>query len=165
MRCCVLLLLLVSLPSLAARKAAREAAREEWNHFQFDITFFCNFEDRRDYDLKIQWWESDTSSGYDELTKPSVIRPSVGRYSFSMVGAMNGDEILSDGYHPVAYMSHDCTSDRKRVDFVLDITTLCVIGQTCHYRIIHDLTNVWGKEKMEASNYKAGNLDDFPDFP
>ncbi|CAP25149.2 Protein CBG04452 [Caenorhabditis briggsae] len=82
-----------------------------------------------------------------------------------MAGAMNGDEIFSAGYKPVAYISHDCTSDRKRVDLVLTLTRLCEIGHTCHYRIITDITNKWGREDLAPTDFHHDNMDQFPDFP
>ncbi|ULT97030.1 hypothetical protein L3Y34_005089 [Caenorhabditis briggsae] len=138
---------------------------QSWDHFQFDITFLCELNDRTKYNVKIEWWEKDTMSAGQLLTKPFLTQPNTGRYSFTMAGAMNGDEIFSAGYKPVAYISHDCTSDRKRVDLVLTLTRLCEIGHTCHYRIITDITNKWGREDLAPTDFHHDNMDQFPDFP
>ncbi|EGT50650.1 hypothetical protein CAEBREN_14458 [Caenorhabditis brenneri] len=136
-----------------------------WDHFQFDVTFFCNVLDRTEYLLKIEWYEKDSSFSKDDLlTDQKLYRPNVGRLSFTQPGAMDGDEMNSSGYEPVAYISHDCTNDKKRVDLVLSITTLCPIGNGCHYRIIKDITNVWGKESVEADDFKQ-DMGPFPGFP
>ncbi|KAF1758504.1 hypothetical protein GCK72_014962 [Caenorhabditis remanei] len=136
-----------------------------WDHFQFDTTLFCNYNDRPFYDLKIEWWEQDTLSAGEKISNAKILQADTGRFSFTMEGAMNGDEMFSAGYRPVAYISHDCTDDGKRVDLVLSLTTLCEVGHTCHYRVIKDITNTWGKEDMKPAGFLHDNMDPFPDFP
>ncbi|KAF1758503.1 hypothetical protein GCK72_014961 [Caenorhabditis remanei] len=151
------LLLLLAISTLSATA---------WDHFQFDITLFCNFQDRAKYNLKIEWYEVDSVfSGEDRITTPQLLEPNTGRFSFSMPGAMNGDEALSNGYKPKAYISHDCTDDGKRVDLDLTVVKLCNTENTCHYRIIQDITNRSGSAEIEASGFKEGDMSPFPDFP
>ncbi|CAI2351129.1 unnamed protein product [Caenorhabditis sp. 36 PRJEB53466] len=135
-----------------------------WDHFEFDITVFCNLPDRENYKMLIEWYEADFFAGEEQLTQPMILNPRIGKFSFSMNGAMDGDEVFSSGYSPRAYIIHDCTSDRKEVKLRLTITTLCEIGTTCHYRIIRDLTNDWGIYEAEANALKH-EMTPFPDFP
>ncbi|CCD63293.2 TransThyretin-Related family domain [Caenorhabditis elegans] len=136
-----------------------------WDHFQFDITVFCELNNIQDYNLKIEWVEVDSLNGQDQLSQPKILILGPGRQSFSQDGALNGDEMFSAGYKPRALISHDCTSDRKPVDLQLTVKRLCEIGHLCHYRIITDLTNHWGKEDIEPANFIHDNIDQFSDFP
>ncbi|CAO4374958.1 unnamed protein product [Caenorhabditis nigoni] len=137
-----------------------------WDHFQFDVTLFCNYYNRTKYNLKIEWWEYDSVlSGEDQITQAKVFKPNTGRYSFTMAGAMDGDEWLSKGYKPRAYISHDCTADQKRVDLDLTVLKLCAPPNTCHYRIIQDITNRSGSEEIEHNGFKENDMSPFPDYP
>uniref|UniRef100_A0A1I7UNI2 Uncharacterized protein n=1 Tax=Caenorhabditis tropicalis TaxID=1561998 RepID=A0A1I7UNI2_9PELO len=140
------------------------ALTDKYDHFQFDITLFCNERDRKEYNLVIEWRESDTLPGKEQISRSKYFNASTGNFSFTMDGAMDGDEIGSAGYRPVAYITHDCERELQEVELALYVDTLCDIGRSCHYRIIEDITNRKGTDYITAKALKLDDWTPFPDF-
>ncbi|CAB54292.2 TransThyretin-Related family domain [Caenorhabditis elegans] len=139
--------------------------KTKWDPFVFDITVYCNDKTRDTYNLLIEWWEDDTMPGMEQITRPQFYHPKPGNFSFRMEGAMDGDESFSDGHKPVAYITHDCHKKAQQVELVLTVNTLCKTENSCHYRIIQDISGAQGEKNIQADALVVGgNFTSFPDF-
>ncbi|KAF1758498.1 hypothetical protein GCK72_014956 [Caenorhabditis remanei] len=138
---------------------------DPWDHFEFAITFHCYDKGRSEYNLVIEWWEDDALPKMEQITQSKFIRAKTGNFSFSMAGAMDGDEPWSNGYSPVAYITHDCERYAQPIELEMHVNTQCKVGQkSCYYRIIQDITSQEGKKYVNADALKMGDLTPFPDF-
>ncbi|CAL2041246.1 unnamed protein product [Caenorhabditis brenneri] len=150
--------------SLLALFSIVSTIEEKWDHFQFDITLFCNEAFRKEYNLAIEWWEDDTLPGKEQITRTKIFRAPTGNFSFTMEGAMDGDEPKSDGYKAVAYITHDCERWAEQRDLTFTVEPLCPIGGSCYYRIYEDITSRQGDHYIHAKGLKMNDLTPFPDF-
>ncbi|CAP25147.1 Protein CBG04450 [Caenorhabditis briggsae] len=149
-----------------------ETPKDPYDHFQFDLTFICRNRDRAEYNLVIEWWEWDLLTwnplvnwGDEKVTKTKFVRARAGTYSFSMDGAMDGDEPWSRGYAVYAEITHDCEQHGRTTNLELKINNRCTVEQKlCHYRIIYDITDKSGSEWINANGLREGPYIPFPDF-
>ncbi|PIC35767.1 hypothetical protein B9Z55_015018 [Caenorhabditis nigoni] len=136
-----------------------------YEHFQFDLTITCSIPGRSEFNMFIEWWESDVFVSDEQITKLKYVRAPTGSYSFSIYGAMNGDEPWSNGYAPYAVITHDCNKYGRPTELEWTLLNRCSVGQKfCHYRIIYDITDKSGSHYIHANGFRQGKYIPFQDF-
>ncbi|CAB3398912.1 unnamed protein product [Caenorhabditis bovis] len=113
---------------------------------RLDGWIHCSLSDRQYFEVGINAYERDYMflQKNDYLGYQGFIAEAPGTHFFTIFGAQNEDE-GNEYYTFVLVISHDCTSDRKRVTYtVMDDRYQCNLGHHCQYTAYVNITGSWG---------------------